>query len=122
MTKVDPPHAVTDDPGSGLVLGGRGGPEHELLEDGQEEVFSRYEVEHGLIEHHSEPGGFGMDPIKDRKAGTPGEPYETNHLGDIEALIRRVRAGQITEKAALERIGAMTRQMQTEDTLQKPRG
>lgn len=35
------------------------GPEDELLDDGQEEVFSRYEVEHGLIEHQSEAGGSG---------------------------------------------------------------
>jgi len=27
--------------------------EDELLEDGQEEVFSRAEVENGAIEHHS---------------------------------------------------------------------
>lgn len=36
---------------SGLIVGGRGGPEDELLEDGQEEVFSRAEVEGGVIEH-----------------------------------------------------------------------
>ena len=28
-------------------------PDEELLLDGQEEVFSRTEVERGLIEHHS---------------------------------------------------------------------
>ena len=49
-------------PETGLVQGGLGGPEEELLEDGQEEVFSRYEVEHGLIEHHSEAGGPAVDP------------------------------------------------------------
>jgi len=38
---------------TGLIQGGRGGPEDELLNDGQEEVFSRYEVEQGRIEHHS---------------------------------------------------------------------
>ena len=41
---------------SGLVQGGRGGPEDELLDDGQEEVFSRTEVESGRIEHHVEAG------------------------------------------------------------------
>jgi len=42
---------------SGLIQGGRGGPEDELLEDGQEEVFSRTEVEDGHIEHHVDAGG-----------------------------------------------------------------
>lgn len=41
-------------PNSGLVQGGLGGPEDELLEAGQEEVFSRAEVESGRIEHHSD--------------------------------------------------------------------
>ncbi len=39
---------------SGLVQGGLGGDEDELLEVGQEEVFSRTEVETGRIEHHAE--------------------------------------------------------------------
>lgn len=46
---------------AGLVVGGRGGPEDELLEDGQEEVFSRTEVEMGQIEHKAEAGG-GEEP------------------------------------------------------------
>ena len=37
----------------GLAQGGLGGAEDELLESGQEEVFSRTEVESGVIEHHS---------------------------------------------------------------------
>lgn len=45
------------DAASGLVVGGLGGPEHQLLEDGQEEVFSRAEVEAGRIEHKAEAGG-----------------------------------------------------------------
>lgn len=40
-------------PTSGLVQGGLGGPEEEMVEAGQEEVFSRAEVESGRIEHHS---------------------------------------------------------------------
>lgn len=44
------------DTSRGLVQGGRGGPEDELLEAGQEEVFSRTEVESGRMEHHSEAG------------------------------------------------------------------
>lgn len=48
---------MTDKPApsrkSGLVQGGRGGPDDELLESGQEEVFSRTEVESGHIEHHT---------------------------------------------------------------------
>lgn len=47
----------------GLVLGGRGGPEDELLESGQEEVFSRTEVELGRIEHQSGAGGAASDPL-----------------------------------------------------------
>ncbi|HEY0600305.1 hypothetical protein [Brevundimonas sp.] len=43
----------------GLVVGGLGGPDEELLESGQEEVFSRTEVESGRIEHHAEAGGSG---------------------------------------------------------------
>ena len=47
---------------AGLVVGGRGGPEEaELLEAGQEEVFSRTEVESGRIEHHAEAGGPSVD-------------------------------------------------------------
>lgn len=49
---------------SGLVVGGLGGPEDELLESGQEEVFSRTEVESGRIEHHA---GAGADGDGDRK-------------------------------------------------------
>lgn len=39
---------------SGLVQGGLGGPEDQLLEAGQEEVFSRAEVESGRIEHDAD--------------------------------------------------------------------
>ncbi|WP_324821295.1 hypothetical protein [Brevundimonas sp.] len=54
--------------GSGLVVGGLGGPEEELLESGQEEVFSRTEVESGRIEHHVEAGGStGGDGGRNRK-------------------------------------------------------
>jgi hypothetical protein len=57
---------------SGLVVGGLGGPEDELLESGQEEVFSRTEVESGRIEHHVEAGGSGADRDGDRKP--PADP------------------------------------------------
>jgi len=45
----------TDHPNSasGLAQGGLGGPEDQMLEAGQEEVFARAEVESGCIEHHS---------------------------------------------------------------------
>ena len=52
---------------AGLVVGGLGGPEEELLESGQEEVFSRTEVESGRIEHHAEGGGSGVGRASDRK-------------------------------------------------------
>ncbi|MFN4068145.1 MAG: hypothetical protein ACK4IW_01875 [Brevundimonas aurantiaca] len=42
-----------DSAASGLAQGGLGGPEDQLLEAGQEEVFAREEVETGRIEHHS---------------------------------------------------------------------
>jgi hypothetical protein len=50
------------DPAAGLVLGGQGGPESELLESGQEEVFSRTEVETGRIEHKAEAGSGERAP------------------------------------------------------------
>lgn len=49
-------------PGAGLVAGGVGGPTEELLESGQEEVFSRTEVESGRIEHQAASGGDGDGP------------------------------------------------------------
>lgn len=42
---------------SGLVAGGLSGADDQLLEDGQEEVFSRAEVEAGRIEHGVKAGG-----------------------------------------------------------------
>lgn len=51
---------------TGLVVGGLGGPEDELLEAGQEEVFSRSEVESGRIEHQAEAGS-DSDPDGDPK-------------------------------------------------------
>lgn len=61
---------------SGLVAGGRGGPEEELLESGQEEVFSRTEVETGRIEHQAEAGGAAAEPEShrteaDERSGDP---------------------------------------------------
>jgi len=54
----DPKAASPGAAPSGLVQGGLGGPEDELLESGQEEVFSRTEVETGRIEHSA-----GSDPL-----------------------------------------------------------
>ena len=54
---------------AGLVVGGLGGPEDELLETGQEEVFSRTEVESGEIEHQAETGGAGDKRAGARKRG-----------------------------------------------------
>ena len=61
-----PPDRTAAPRPSGLVVGGLGGPEEELLESGQEEVFSRTEVESGRIEHHVEAGGSGTDQDDDR--------------------------------------------------------
>lgn len=58
-------------PSHGLVVGGLGGPEDELLESGQEEVFSRTEVESGRIEHQVRAGGAAVEP-------DGGEPPESD--------------------------------------------
>jgi hypothetical protein len=55
MTQPPPPSPPAP-PATGLVVGGLGGDEHELLESGQEEVFSRTEVESGRIEHPAKAG------------------------------------------------------------------
>lgn len=62
-----PPADRTGSAGSGLVVGGLGGPEEELLESGQEEVFSRTEVESGRIEHQADTDGPGDDQDGRRK-------------------------------------------------------
>ena len=67
--KTDSPPAS---PPSGLVVGGLGGPEDELLEAGQEEVFSRTEVESGRIEHEVEAGGADKRGARER----PADPEE----------------------------------------------
>lgn len=61
QTMTQTPDRPADRRSEGLAAGGRGGPEEELLEDGQEEVFSRTEVELGRIEHKSEAGGSADD-------------------------------------------------------------
>jgi hypothetical protein len=65
--------SVADDARHGLVAGGQGGPEDEMLEDGQEEVFAREELETGKIEHHA-----GENPDAGAADGT-------NRTGDINA-------------------------------------
>lgn len=59
QTRPHTPSGPVSDARSGLIPGGRGGPEDELLEDGQEEVFSRTEVEDGAIEHSTDTEGEG---------------------------------------------------------------
>lgn len=61
MTQADP---RTDDQAPAA------GQTDELLIDGQEEVFSRTEVELGRIEHHVEAGGTTATPRPD-DAATP---------------------------------------------------
>lgn len=58
----DPKAATPGVTPSGLVQGGLGGPEDELLESGQEEVFSRTEVETGRIEHSAGSGPLATTP------------------------------------------------------------
>ena len=57
----EPRRPASADPASGLVPGGQSTPNDELLESGQEEVFSRTEVETGRIEHKAETGGSAAD-------------------------------------------------------------
>lgn len=52
---------------AGLVVGGLGGPEEEMLDSGQEEVFSRTEVESGRIEHQAGSGGSSDEGAGARK-------------------------------------------------------
>ena len=68
--KTDTPPAAA----SGLVGGGLGGPEAELLESGQEEVFSRTEVESGRIEHQAEAGGEAVDAGRGEDHGPARRP------------------------------------------------
>jgi len=53
MTSTARPTLSESSSRRGLAQGGLGGPEDELLQAGQEEVFSRTEVESGEIEHHA---------------------------------------------------------------------
>lgn len=55
MPETDAPHISPD--------------EDELLIDGQEEVFSRSEVELGRIEHHTAAGG--LRPMQGRASSAP---------------------------------------------------
>lgn len=64
-----PPAARSGSASSGLVVGGRGGPEDELLQSGQEEVFSRTEVERGRIEHQADAGGGAVDKARRKTRG-----------------------------------------------------
>lgn len=58
------------DPTQGLAAGGRGGPEDQLLEDGQEEVFAREELVSGEVEHHVGEAGKAAMP-KPRRRDRP---------------------------------------------------
>jgi len=56
------PHRGKIDHTRGLAQGGLGGPEDEVLDAGQEEVFSRTEVEQGVSEHHRGEETPGLRP------------------------------------------------------------
>lgn len=56
------PHRDEIDHTRGLAQGGLGGPEDEVLDAGQEEVFSRTEVEQGVSEHHRGEETPGLRP------------------------------------------------------------
>lgn len=61
MTRHTPPRNEIDHT-RGLAQGGLGGPEDEILDAGQEEVFSRTEVERGESEHHRGEETPGLRP------------------------------------------------------------
>ena len=58
-------------PTPGAPAGDFGDADQELLIDGQEEVFSRTEVERGRIEHHTETGGAGGPATASHPDGNP---------------------------------------------------
>ena len=76
MGRNPPPPASEPGPEGrrGLIVGGLGGREDELLESGKEEVFSRTEVESGRIEHHVAARGEGRDPQSEERADDKGLP------------------------------------------------
>lgn len=94
---------------SGLVLGGRGGPEDELLNDGQEEVFSRTEVEGGRIEHHS--GAPRRDLRTCRRA--------LREIGEI-AAVAVLPDSQMTDQEALQTIAAIAEWVSEEAPAARP--
>ena len=58
-------------------------PGAELLIDGQEEVFSRTEVERGAIEHHSNAGGHtGPEQARRDEAQTKRQAPDTSSPGE----------------------------------------
>ena len=79
-------------------MGGRGGPEDELLIDGQEEVFSRTEVESGRIEHSVQAGGAARDPQTCRRA--------LREIGEI-AAVAILPDSQMSDQEALQNIAAI---------------
>ena len=96
----DQPEGETPPPlrTGGFAMGGRGGPEDELLIDGQEEVFSRAEVEMGRIEHGAQAGGAARDPHTCRRA--------LREIGEI-AAVAILPDSQMTDQEALQNIAAI---------------
>lgn len=59
----------------------------------------------------TDPGGPAASPVSD-----------DDRLGQIEALVQRVRAGELEEDAALARIATVARQGVGGEVYQKPWG
>ena len=89
LAPVTPGVAAAPEPGStsrfadddrrGLVAGGLGGPSGQMLEDGQEQVFAREEVEAGQVEHHTgEEAEATAANTADRPGAVDGDAAELN--------------------------------------------
>lgn len=89
LAPVTPGAAAAPEPGSatrfsdddrrGLVAGGLGGPSDQMLEDGQEEVFARAEVESGQVEHHAgEEAEQRTASLLDRPSAVEGDAAGSN--------------------------------------------
>lgn len=66
-SESQPPSGVPTDPAAPPAPS-PDDPANQLLDDGQEEMFPRYEVEHGLSGHHSDADGSSVDAGKDKPA------------------------------------------------------
>jgi hypothetical protein len=85
-------------------------PGYELLDTGQEEVFSRAEVERGVTEHASEAGRHPLAGPHDRETGggsEHAEPLRRNRTRARALTLSGSSEGTMTEPYDLETTGPM---------------